>query len=358
MSRVDDYDYDLPKELIAQQPLAQRSDARLMLVDRQTQAVSHHHIRDLPELLRAGDCLVLNDTRVVPARLQGFRAATGGRWEGLFLGADEQHNWRILAKARGKLQPGETIDLVDLEGRQAVSLRLLTSEAGGAWIVRPIVHHVSDHFPGKPPDTFALLDQVGRVPLPHYIRDGQMVDADRLRYQTVFAREPGAVAAPTAGLHFTLELLERLAKGGVTRSEVTLHVGLDTFRPMSVENLAEHPMHTEWGRLSQATADQLAATRAAGGRIVAVGTTSTRVLESAARDGQLAAWEGPTDLFIRPPYTFRAVDALLTNFHLPRSTLLVLVRSFGGEKLMRRAYDVAIAEEYRFYSYGDAMLIV
>jgi S-adenosylmethionine:tRNA ribosyltransferase-isomerase len=358
MSRVDDYDYELPKHLIAQQPLPQRSDARLLLVNRQTGAISHHHIRDLPELLRAGDCLVLNDTRVVPARLIGFRSATGGRWEGLFLAADDQGNWRILAKARGKLQAGETIDLVDLEGRPALTLRLVTPDTGGAWIVRPQLHDAAGSPGAKPPDPFALLDQVGRVPLPHYIRDGQMVDADRLRYQTVFAREPGAVAAPTAGLHFTHELLERLAKCGITRTEVTLHVGLDTFRPMSVENLADHPMHTEWGRLSPTAAAQLEAARAAGGRIVAVGTTSVRVLETAARGGQLAAWEGPTDLFIRPPYTFRAVDALLTNFHLPRSTLLVLVRSFGGEKLMRRAYDVAIAEEYRFYSYGDAMLIV
>ncbi len=252
MSRVDDYDYELPKELIAQQPLPQRSDARLLLVDRQTGAISHHHIRDLPELLRAGDCLVLNDTRVVPARLIGFRSATGGRWEGLFLAADDQGIWQILAKARGKLQPGETIDLVDLEGRQALTLRLLTQDAAG---LGPSVHNFTTRRPPsgvRLPDTFTLLEQVGRVPLPHYIRDGQMVDADRLRYQTVFAREPGAVAAPTAGLHFTLELLERLAKCGVTHSEVTLHVGLDTFRPMSVENLVDHPMHTEWGRFNQA----------------------------------------------------------------------------------------------------------
>lgn len=358
MTRVDDYDYELPKHLIAQHPLARRADARLMLVNRQTGEISHHHIRDLGELLQAGDALVLNNTRVVPARLLGSRSATGGRWEGLFLTADEAGNWRILAKARGKLQPGETIDLVDPEGRVRYALRLLVQEAAGGWIVRP---EPLDHAHGTPAtdlDPWSVLEAVGHVPLPHYIRGGQMIDADRQRYQTVYARQQGAVAAPTAGLHFTRELLDRLAAAGIAQVEVTLHVGIDTFRPLPVDQLEEHAMHSEWGRIDADAAARLEAARAAGGRIVAVGTTSVRVLETAARGGQLTAWQGATDLFIRPPYEFRAVDALLTNFHLPRSTLLVLVRCFGGDDLIRRAYETAIAEEYRFYSYGDAMLIV
>jgi S-adenosylmethionine:tRNA ribosyltransferase-isomerase len=362
MTRVDDYDYELPEGLIAQQPLARRADARLMLVDRQNQSITHHHIRDLPELLRAGDTLVLNNTRVLPARLVGYRQTTRGRWEGLFLAVDEQGAWRILAKARGKLEAGETIQLVDADGRDAFALRLVTKEGGGAWIARPCAS-TSQALPT--PETadamgqaVALLEAVGRVPLPHYIRGGQMVEADRQRYQTVYASQPGAAAAPTAGLHFTRELLEQIAARGIGRVEITLHVGIDTLRPIGVADLAEHAMHSEWAQIEAAAVEQLRQTRAAGGRIVAIGTTSTRVLETAARSGELQPWQGPTDLFIRPPYEFRAVDALVTNFHLPRSTLLVLVRTLGGDALMRRAYETAIAEEYRFYSYGDAMLIV
>ncbi len=203
-----------------------------------------------------------------------------------------------------------------------------------------------------------MLDRVGHVPLPHYIRGGRMTESDRERYQTVYAREPGSAAAPTAGLHFTSELLGRLAKAGVGLEQVTLHVGLDTFRPIGVDRLDDHRMHSEWIRLEADVGTRLAAVKAAGRRVVAVGTTAARVLETAARDGQIAPFEGPTNLFIRPPYAFKGVDALLTNFHLPRSTLLVLVRAFGGDALMRRAYEQAIEEEYRFYSYGDAMLIL
>jgi S-adenosylmethionine:tRNA ribosyltransferase-isomerase len=199
---------------------------------------------------------------------------------------------------------------------------------------------------------------VGRVPLPPYIRKGEMVESDREHYQTVYARNPGAVAAPTAGLHFTDALLRRLEAQGVTLARLTLHVGLGTFRPITAATLAEHQMHSEWGSIAQESVDAIAACRGRGGRIVAVGTTSVRVLETAAADGTLRPFTGRTDLFIRPPYQFRAVDAMLTNFHLPRTTLLVLVRTFGGDALMRRAYEEAIREEYRFYSYGDAMLIV
>jgi S-adenosylmethionine:tRNA ribosyltransferase-isomerase len=345
---LDDYDYDLPRHLIAQHPLARRGDARLLVVDRAAASFSHYHIRDLPELLHPHDALVINDTQVIPARLVGFRSQTRGRWEGLFLSADDQGNWRLLAKSRGRLTPGEEIRLVDERGNEAFALRLLLKESEGSWIARPAA-------PGSP---LELLDRVGRVPLPPYIRGGEMVEADRQRYRTVYARCPGAVAAPTAGLHFTSELLAELASHRVQPVHVTLHVGLDTFRPVTAPTLDQHAMHSEWCRITPEAVALIERCTSAGGRTIAVGTTSVRVLETAAADGSLRACEGPTDLFIRPPFRFRAVDCLLTNFHLPRTTLLVLVRTFGGDELVRRAYAEAIREEYRFYSYGDAMLIV
>jgi len=348
MANLSDYDYELPRHLIAQQPLTNRCDARLLVVDRAAGGLAHHHIRDLPDLLRPTDCLVINDTRVVPARLVGYRQLTRGRWEGLFLEAGPQGVWRLLAKARGKIAPGEEIVLVNERRQDTARLRLLVKEPSGEWLARPE--------PAE--DAFALLERVGRVPLPHYIRSGEMGPSDRERYQTVFARTPGAVAAPTAGLHFTEELLSRLRSTGVDVARVTLHVGLDTFRPITVECLDEHPMHSEWGEIQAQSAEQILAARQTGGRAVAVGTTAVRVLETAAATGKLTAWHGQTRLFIRPPYQFKAVDALLTNFHLPRTTLLVLVHEFGGDDLIRRAYAEAIREEYRFYSYGDAMLIV
>lgn len=348
MAESDQYDYELPRELIAQFPLARRTDARLMVVRRQDQSISHYYVRDLPELLRAGDCLVLNDTRVVPARLIGRRVATGGRWEGLFLESDRHGLWHLLGKTRGHLAEGELITLQNAEGENDVQLRLAAPQPDGSWIAKP----------ESSEETFALLDRVGRVPLPPYIRKGEMVAADRQTYQTVFAREPGAVAAPTAGLHFTPQLLEKLAAEGVLTAMLTLHVGPGTFRPIATDTLAEHVMHQEWGTIGPEAVQQITTARAQGGRTVAVGTTCVRVLETAAAGGELQPWSGQTDLFIRPPYRFRAVDVLLTNFHLPRSTLLVLVRTFGGDALMRRAYQEAIREEYRFFSYGDAMLIL
>ncbi len=342
------YDYELPRHLIAQHPLPQRTDARLLVVDRAASALMHYHIRDLPALLRKPDCLVINDTRVIPARLVGYRAESGGRWEGLFLSADAECNWRLLGKTRGKLAPGERIMLVNERHQDAFPLRLLIKEPQGTWIARP----------ERKGESLSLLDEVGRVPLPPYIRDGEMTEADRERYQTVFARSPGAVAAPTAGLHFTEGLLNRLQGGGVSIARVTLHVGLDTFRPVTAESLVEHTMHSEWCRITPEAVATLENSRSSGGRTIAVGTTSVRVLETAARNGPLTAFQGPTDLFIHPPYQFRAVDALLTNFHLPRTTLLVLARTFGGDALIQRAYAEAIREQYRFYSYGDAMLIV
>jgi S-adenosylmethionine:tRNA ribosyltransferase-isomerase len=331
-----------------------------MVVDRRQQEIEHFHIRDLPQLLPAGDRLVLNDTRVIPAQLVGRRAQTGGRWHGLFIETTPVGHWRILCKTRGRLKPGEIVLLIDREGRPAVNLWLIERQEEGQWLVHP----ESDE-----PAT-AILDRLGRVPLPPYIRGGNMVDSDVANYQTVFANRPGAIAAPTAGLHFTNELLRSLEARGVSNSRVTLHVGLGTFRPIETEELAEHRMHSEWGEITAATATELNATRASGGRIVAVGTTVTRLLETAAQsvDFDLAtassskhaipAWQGTTELFIRAPFNFRAIDALLTNFHFPRTTLLLLVQTFGGWELIAAAYEEAIREEYRFYSYGDAMLII
>ncbi|MCI0358143.1 MAG: tRNA preQ1(34) S-adenosylmethionine ribosyltransferase-isomerase QueA [Planctomycetaceae bacterium] len=348
MSELDHYDYHLPRELIAQHPLPCRSDARLLVVRRDEQSIDHGYVRDLPAILNPGDCLVFNDTKVIPARLVGRRERTGARWSGLFLAADEHGVWQVLSKTRGKLEPGEAINVISWDTRHSLVLRLVAKLDDGAWAVLPEPE-------GQPHE---LLAQVGRVPLPPYIRDGEMVEEDVDRYQTVFASEPGAVAAPTAGLHFTPELLAQLKKRGVLEDFVTLHVGIGTFRPITVERLADHPMHSEWCSVGKKLALRLRSAKAKGGRIVAVGTTVARSLESAAEGGELAEYSGDTTLFIRPPYQFRAVDALLTNFHLPKSTLLILVRTFGGDSLIARAYEQAIRERYRFYSYGDAMLIL
>lgn len=347
MSEIDAYDYELPRELIAHEPLPNRSDARLLAVDRTRGSIDHRYVRDLPELLSPGDCLALNDTRVLPARLLGTRIPSQGRWEGLFLGAD-RGLWRLICKTRGRLAVGDRVRLHAVEGRDDIELQFIERLDGGEWIVAP---DSSEPY-------LEILERVGRIPLPHYIRSGQAMPSDRQRYQTVYAREPGSAAAPTAGLHFTPQLLEQLSAAGVEQCRITLHVGLGTFRPIETDTLSAHRMHAEWGKVDQAAVDKIAACRARGGRLVAVGTTCVRLLESASQSGRLSAWEGATELFIRPPYTFRSVDALMTNFHLPRSTLLVLVRTFGGDELIRRAYDEAIEQRYRFYSYGDAMLIV
>ncbi len=365
MNELDQYDYDLPRERIAQNPLATRSDARLMLVHRSTGKIDHYHVRDLPEILSSDDLLVLNNSRVIPARLVGYRTTTRGRWQGLFLRADiETGAWEILTKTRGKLKPGETLTVQDRQGRDGMELSVIARTESGNLLVMPqlpegYVSPAGIDF-SESSDPIAWLQRFGRVPLPPYIRDGQMVDADLEHYQTVFAKEAGSVAAPTAGLHFTESLLQNLKRSGVSIDEVTLHVGVGTFRPIQVDHLDDHQMHTEWGRIDSGVADRINQRRRAGGRCVAIGTTSVRVLESAAGQhaGQLAAWTGQTDLFIRPPFSFQVVDALMTNFHLPRSSLLVLVSAFAGQELAMTAYRNAIEEEYRFYSYGDAMLIL
>jgi S-adenosylmethionine:tRNA ribosyltransferase-isomerase len=348
MSELDQYDYELPRRLIAQAPLANRADARLLVVDRSAGTFSHKHVRDLPDILLPGDSLVLNDTKVIPARLVGRRTETGGHWEGLFLDATEEGVWRVMCKTRGHPVAGETVTLIDSRGREDVRLILGARQSEGVWLVRP----------ESGEDAAAVLGRVGRVPLPPYIRGGEMVESDRRDYQTVFARREGAIAAPTAGLHFTEPLLRKLERLGVVLCWVTLHVGVGTFRPIVAETLGEHRMEAEWAELTQEAVERIDASRRRGGRVVAVGTTVVRVLETAARDGRLRPFAGTTDLFVHPPYCFRATDALMTNFHLPRSTLLVLVRTFGGDELIRDAYEEAVREEYRFYSYGDAMLIL
>jgi len=348
----DFYDYDLPRELIAQEPLADRTAARLLVVRRPDGPLSHRHVRDLPEILRPGDLVVVNDTKVVPARLVGRRMNTGGAWEGLYLREEtagpQAGAWMLLAQTRGRPQIGERIMLVDRAGKDALTLELVGRAGGGAWLARPETDEPAA----------AALAGVGRVPLPAYIRDGVEQAEDVERYQTVFARASGSAAAPTAGLHFTEPLFAQLAARGVERAHVTLHVGLDTFRPITVDDIAAHPMHTEWCDCPAATAAAVAATKARGGRVVAIGTTAVRTLETAARaTGVVAAWQGPTDLFIRPGFSFRAVDCLLTNFHMPRTTLMVLVSTFASRGLISHAYAEAIHAGYRLLSYGDAMLI-
>jgi len=348
MNERKDYDYDLPRDLIAQQPLRNRTDARLLVVDRSAGRIEDAHVRDLPDLLRPADCLVLNDTRVIPARLVGVRERTGGRWEGLFLDADEHGLWRLPGKTRGKLVAGESIRLRDRAGEPALRLGMVAALGGGEWVAAP----------EDEGDALEWVERVGHVPLPPYIRGGKMTDEDIVRYQTVYAERRGAVAAPTAGLHFTRELLTRLEARRIATARVTLHVGVGTFRTIATERLDDHVMHAEWGELGSEAIRIMTDARQRGGRVIAVGTTVVRVLETAAEGGRPAPWSGRTDLFIRPPYRFRAVEGLMTNFHLPQSTLLVLVRTFGGDALIRGAYAHAIADRYRFFSYGDAMIIV
>ncbi|TWT70221.1 tRNA preQ1(34) S-adenosylmethionine ribosyltransferase-isomerase QueA [Crateriforma conspicua] len=357
---IDAYDYTLPRERIAQEPLKVRSDSRLMIVDRQTGQIEHSHVRDIREHLRAEDALVLNNSKVVPAKLVGYRTRTGGRWQGLFLRCDSQSGvWEVLTKTRGTLQTGETITIQDRDGRDGMLLEVVARTEGGHLLALPRMpdSHWDDDSFDQP---VQWLERFGRVPLPPYIRDGQMVDADIQNYQTVFASDAGSVAAPTAGLHFTDRLLEEIHKGQTAIAEVTLHVGIGTFRPIATDRLDQHQMHEEWGRLDDANCTTINDRKSGGGRRIAVGTTSVRVLESAAahHDGVLRPWTGTTDLFIKPPYQFAAVDALMTNFHLPKSSLLVLVSAFAGRELIMEAYHKAIENEYRFFSYGDAMLLI
>ncbi len=356
------WQFDLPPDLIASRPAARRDDSRLLVVDRGQGSIQHSHIRELPAFLDPGDLLVFNNTQVLPARLFGFRTATNGRWEGLFVEASAPGEWIILCDTRGRLQPGETITVVrayDQSGHgaetalpQSGSTLLLTLKQkldDGCWQVA-----VPD-----PRTSLEILAEYGSLPLPPYM-GRKLADADdQIRYQTAYASEPGAVAAPTAGLHFSPELLQKCRDRGLNSAEVTLHVGIGTFRPVTTERLSEHRMHDEWCRLSPATCHAISETKSTGHRVTAVGTTTVRTLESAyAACGQMTPWDGRTQLFIRPGYQFQVIDRLLTNFHLPGSTLLVLVAALAGYELTMEAYRKAIEARYRFYSYGDAMLIL
>jgi len=349
---IDELRYELPRHLIAQHPVRRRDRARMLVVDRRRAGThTHAHIVDLPKYLRPGDCLVINDTRVIPARFFA-RRSSGGRVEGLHLANAAPDRWYVLLKPSGRLRTGEVIKLNGAEAK----LHLLSRLGDGRWEVRID--------PEQPAED--LLERIGRTPLPPYIKRhrGGAADRcddarDRRRYQTVYARCPGAVAAPTAGLHFTKDLLARIESGGVSVAPVTLHVGLGTFEPITCRRLEDHRIHSEWFEMPAESARTIASSRARGGRIVAVGTTSARVLETCTgSDGVPRPARGMTDLFIYPPYRFRAVDVLMTNFHLPCSTLLAMVFAFAGRELVLDAYRQAIQHGYRFYSYGDAMLIV
>jgi S-adenosylmethionine:tRNA ribosyltransferase-isomerase len=346
--RLDDLDYDLPPHLIAQHPAPERDASRLLVVRRGGPVAGHFVFRELPNFLASGDLLVLNNTRVLPARLLGRRERTGGKWEGLFLHEGPDGAWEMLSQTGGRPVAGENI-LVDAEtGGETLRLVLVERTAEGRWRLRPESGRAAAE----------LLTRFGRIPLPPYIRKGKAGDADRERYQTVYADRAGAVAAPTAGLHFTPQLFGELARRGVERTFVTLHVGPGTFQPVQADDPAEHRVQPEWGELPAEAAAALAARKSRGGRVVAVGTTSVRVLETAARQGAGGAWSGLTDLTVCPPFSFQAVDGLVTNFHLPRSSLLMLVAAFTGLESMRAAYAEAVDRGYRFYSYGDAMLIL
>jgi len=339
---VHDFSFDLPAELIAQTPLADRSASRLLHLNRATGETAHHIFKDLPCFLRKGDCLVINDTRVLPARLIGRREGKTAQVELLLLKRLSADTWETLVKPGRKAKPGDRIEF----GGGLLRAEILDVADGGNRHVRFEYNGIFEE----------ILDKLGEMPLPPYITEKL---ADRERYQTVYAAHDGSAAAPTAGLHFTPALLAALVESGVSIARITLHVGLGTFRPVKVDKIEEHTMHSEYYEISQAAADTINACRQNGGRIIAVGTTSCRTLESnASADGQLCAGSGWTDIFIYPGYTFKIVDGLVTNFHLPESTLIMLVSAFCGRETTLAAYAEAVRERYRFFSFGDAMVLV
>lgn len=336
-----DFNYDLPEELIAQDPLEDRSSSRLMVLHKDTGRIEHKIFRDIIDNLNPGDCLVINDTKVIPARLMGIKEDTGAAIEVLLLKRNADDVWECLVKPGKKARTGARIVF------------------GEGLLVGEIVDVIEDgnrmikfHYEGIFEE---ILDKLGQMPLPPYITHKLQ---DKNRYQTVYARNEGSAAAPTAGLHFTKELLEKIKEKGVNVVSITLHVGLGTFRPVKVDKIEEHHMHTETFNISKEAADTINRARAAGGRVIAVGTTSCRTLESAAADdGTIPARSGDTDIFIYPGYKFKAIDCLITNFHLPESTLIMLVSALAGRDNIMNAYETAVKERYRFFSFGDAMFI-
>ncbi len=347
--KTEQLDYDLPPELIAQQPPAVRGQSRLLVLERSSGELSDSHFVEIGRFLLPGDCLVLNDTKVLPARFFARRKSSG-RLEGLFLAESKADTWEVLLKGAGKIKEGESIYLVDRDGRDFCAAQLLEKGQEGRCKV------MVDSKMGAE----AIVEKIGFTPLPPYIKRGNDTEQDKfdkIRYQTVYAREAGAVAAPTAGLHFTDELIESLKAAQVAFAYLTLHVGEGTFRPVTTETIDEHKIHAEKFSIDEKNAQIINSAKEAGGRIIAIGTTSARVLETVSGDVRVRASSGTTNLFIKPGYKFRMVDAMITNFHLPRSTLLALVAAFAGLENIMRAYRHAIEERYRFYSYGDAMLI-
>lgn len=338
---VKDFDYELPEELIAQDPLKDRAGSRLMVLNRRTGEVEHRHFRDILGYLNAGDCLVLNNTKVIPARLHGVKEDTQAHIEVLLLKRRDKDVWETLVKPGKKAKCGTRIVFGD---------GLLTGEVTG--IVEEGNRLIRFTYEGIFEE---ILDRLGQMPLPPYITHELL---DKNRYQTVYAKYDGSAAAPTAGLHFTEELLEQAKEKGIRIAEVTLHVGLGTFRPVKVENVLDHHMHAEFYMVSAEAAETVNRTKREGGRVVAVGTTSTRTLESAAdADGMLRETSGWTEIFIYPGYQFKVIDALITNFHLPQSTLVMLVSALAGRERVLDAYRIAVKERYRFFSFGDAMYI-
>lgn len=343
--KTSDFLYNLPDELIAQEPMEERDRSRLLNLNRGTGAISHYSFSDIATLLEPGDRLVFNNTKVIPARLFAVKD-TGVRVELLFTDRITEKQWKIIAKPARRLKPGTVVSL-ELDKSVKILVEAVTDDGGR------IVAVAGGEF-----DTIdAILEKYGAMPLPPYIeREAELEDRDR--YQTVYAEKRGAIAAPTAGLHFTDRLLKELSSKGISSSFVTLHVGIGTFRPVKSENPLDHPMHSEEYILDETTVDEIRATQKAGGRVIAVGTTSVRVLEHCSRSGELVAGEGSTDIFIMPGWQFHTVDGLITNFHLPGSTLLMLVSALASRENILKAYEEAVRERYRFFSYGDAMIII
>ncbi|KPL60784.1 tRNA preQ1(34) S-adenosylmethionine ribosyltransferase-isomerase QueA [Rossellomorea vietnamensis] len=339
--KVEDFDFHLPEELIAQTPLENRSESRLMVLDKEDGSMDHIRFKQITEHLQEGDCLVLNDTRVLPARLYGQKEDTGANIEVLLLKQEDGDKWETLVKPAKRIRVGTEIVFGD--GKLRATCVDLKDHGG-----RILEFQYEGIF-------YEVLDELGEMPLPPYIRE-RLDEQDR--YQTVFARERGSAAAPTAGLHFTEELLDELKEKGVHIAFITLHVGLGTFRPVSVETIEDHDMHAEFYQVSEGTARLLNEVRANGGKIITVGTTSTRTLETiASKHGTFVEENGWTNIFIYPGYEFKGIDGLITNFHLPKSTLIMLVSAFAGQDNVMHAYETAVKEKYRFFSFGDAMLI-
>ncbi|MBR6771376.1 MAG: tRNA preQ1(34) S-adenosylmethionine ribosyltransferase-isomerase QueA [Lachnospiraceae bacterium] len=337
-----DFYFELPQELIAQDPLENRSDSRLLVLGRESGSVEHHGFREVTDYLSPGDCLVLNDTRVIPARLLGVKEDTGAAIEVLLLKRKEKDVWEALVKPGKKLKPGAMVSF----GEGILQGEILEVVEEGNRLIRFTYQGIFEE----------VLDQLGEMPLPPYITHRL---EDKNRYQTVYARYEGSAAAPTAGLHFTKELLEKIEEKGVNIAYVTLHVGLGTFRPVKEENILNHHMHTEYYQITGEAAEKINQTKQTGGKVICVGTTSCRTIESAADEkGMLKESSGNTDIFIYPGYQFKIMDGLITNFHLPESTLVMLVSAFAGREKVLKAYQMAVEEAYRFFSFGDAMLII